>query len=43
VPRPGPAETLRALEGTGLEVRRAEEVRTTGTALDVVLEAGRPR
>lgn len=43
VPRPGPAETLKALEGTGLEVRRAEEVRTSGTALDVVLEAVRPR
>lgn len=43
VHRPGLEETVAALTGTGLDVVRAEQVATTETALDVVVEAARPR
>lgn len=42
VPRPELLETLAVLEGKELDFQRAEEVPTSGTALDVVLEARRP-
>ena len=43
VPRPTLQETVAVLEGKGLDLLRAEQVRTTDTALDVVVEALRPR
>ncbi|MFI7481228.1 class I SAM-dependent methyltransferase [Kocuria sp. M1R5S2] len=43
VPRPTLTETVDALDGTDLELLRAEEVPTTPTALDVVVEVRRPR
>lgn len=43
VPRPSLQETVAVLEGKGLDLLRAEQVRTTETALDVVVEAVRPR
>ncbi|MGX5357362.1 class I SAM-dependent methyltransferase [Kocuria sp. KH4] len=43
VPRPDLEETVAVLEGKGLDLLRAERVRTTPTALDVVLEGVRPR
>lgn len=43
VPRPDLVETVAVLEGKGLDLLRAEQVRTTRTALDVVVEAVRPR
>lgn len=43
VPRPDLEETVAVLEGKGLDLLRAERVRTTQTALDVVVEALRPR
>lgn len=43
VPRPTLHETVAVLEGKGLDLLRAEQVRTTDTALDVVVEALRPR
>ncbi|GAB2611050.1 class I SAM-dependent methyltransferase [Kocuria arenosa] len=42
VPRPTLHETVVVLEGKGLDLLRAEQVRTTETALDVVVEARRP-
>lgn len=42
VPRPSLTETVAVLEGKGLDLLRAEEVRTTGSALDVVVEAAHP-
>jgi SAM-dependent methyltransferase len=42
VPRPTLQETVAVLEGKGLDLLRAEQVRTTETALDVVVEARRP-
>lgn len=43
VPRPTLQETVAVLEGKGLDLLRAEQVRTTDTALDVVVEAVLPR
>lgn len=43
VPRPDELETLAVLEGKDLDFQRGEEVQTTETARDVVLEAVRPR
>ncbi|MFI7580765.1 methyltransferase domain-containing protein [Kocuria kalidii] len=43
VPRPTVQETVAVLEGKGLDLLRAEQVRTGETALDVVVEAVRPR
>jgi SAM-dependent methyltransferase len=42
VPRPSLAEIAGTLAGTDLELLRAEEVATTPTTLDVVVEARRP-
>ncbi|PLC11474.1 hypothetical protein AUQ48_03440 [Kocuria flava] len=42
VPRPDVHETLAVLEGKDLDLLRAEQVRTSPTALDVVVEALRP-
>ncbi|MFE7628898.1 class I SAM-dependent methyltransferase [Kocuria sp. NPDC057446] len=43
VPRPSLQETVAVLEGKGLDLLRAQQVRTSEAALDVVLEAVRPR
>lgn len=43
VPRPTLQETVAVLEGKGLDLQRAEQVRSSEAALDVVLEAVRPR